>query len=135
MLEHMYAAPRQACGGYTRCATCALSADCVWCPASGGCVPGRPDLSSRQGCRFEPDGSGGRRCDCEAGGCPLECGGYGCGECLQDGLCGWCAGTAACQLDLSALPSRAAAMLAAAGRGAACPSGWLSNSSTVRESE
>ena len=84
-----YAALRQTCAAYFRCATRAADPNCVWCPAAGGCLPSRLYPVNRTGCRLTPDGSGRSRCDYEAGGCLLECAAHGCGRCLQDPLCGW----------------------------------------------
>ena len=120
-----FAVLQSSCAVYTRCATCSISADCVWCPTLGGCVPGRVNTANKTGCRFQ-DGSGRTRCDCEMAGCPLECVGNGCTSCLQDGLCGWCGGQGSCQLDLTSLPTRAAAAILSAGPSKSCPSGWLS---------
>jgi hypothetical protein len=118
----------------SRCAMCAADADCVWCGSGRGCMPGRPEPVNRTGCTYLPDGSGRVRCNCEPAGCPNECtaNAGGCGKCLQDSLCGWCAGAGVCQLDLNALPTRAAKSLGAAGLSTACPAGWLSYSAAVR---
>jgi len=122
------------CSIYSRCAMCAADADCVWCGSGRGCVPGRPEPVNRTGCAYLPDGSGLSRCNCEPAGCPNECtaNAGGCSACLQDSLCGWCGGAGVCQLDLNALPTRAAKSLDAAGRTKACPGGWIPYAAAVR---
>ena len=126
-----YGVLQQGCARYSRCATCAGDNNCVWCPASGGCHPGRSDPKNKTGCRFSSDGSGSRLCDCEVAGCSLECTQEGCNQCLQDPLCGWCGGLGNCQLDLAALTATAATTIEAARSSLTCSNEWIPYASAL----